>query len=75
MEDKPKPKPPMLISVAELCRTLGIGKTKAYEIINLKLIQSRTIGRRRLVVLESVEAFARGNFAQDAKTNPDAAVQ
>lgn len=46
-----------LISVSALCTTLGIGKTKAYQLINQEVFRSIVIGRRRLIVWESVQAF------------------
>lgn len=45
---------PKLISVADLCVMLGIGKTKAYELLRTDL-ESVHIGRRRLVVVGSVK--------------------
>ena len=50
---------PVFISVAELCVMLSIGRTKANELIGgAALIQSTKMGRRRLIVLESAQAFA-----------------
>lgn len=49
---------PVFISVPELCVMLGIGRTKANELIGGALIQSTKLGRRRLIVLESAQAFA-----------------
>jgi len=54
----------LLISVDELCTTLRIGRTKAYEIIRLQLVQSKTIGRRRLIVRESVRSYALSSAAE-----------
>jgi hypothetical protein len=48
---------PLLISVAEMRSMLGISKNYAYTILDQGLIESRYIGRRRLVVLESLRAY------------------
>lgn len=47
---------PKLVSVAALCIALGIGKTKAYELLQTDL-ESVRIGRRRLILMESIDAF------------------
>ena len=45
---------PKLISVADLCTMLGIGRTKAYELLRTDL-RSVRIGQRRLIVVASVK--------------------
>jgi excisionase family DNA binding protein len=44
-------------SVNEACAMSGIGRTKLYELIDEKKIQTRQIGRRRLVIIESIRAL------------------
>ena len=55
-----------LISVGELCTTFGIGKTVAYELINKQVFRSIVIGRRRLIVWESVQDFVSSEAARGA---------
>jgi excisionase family DNA binding protein len=43
-----------LISVREACRLLSIGNTSAWTLIKSGRIQTRKIGRRRLIVYSSV---------------------
>lgn len=51
----------LTISVAQLCVLLGIGKTSAYAAIRAGTIATVLVGRRRLVVLASVERLMEGN--------------
>lgn len=53
---------PELISVDELTRMLGIGRTKAYELLSEGKIESACIGRRRLISRKSARAYADGLF-------------
>lgn len=55
--------PPLLVSVPEACRLLGIGRTKLYEIIQDDPLASVSIGRRRLVCMSSIEGLAGGSRA------------
>lgn len=48
---------PVLISIADASRALGIGKTKMYELISKNALTTVQIGTRRLVTLQSVRAF------------------
>ncbi len=48
---------PQLISIGQLCTQLGIGRTKAYELLADKKISSMKIGSRKLVVYKSVIDF------------------
>jgi len=58
---------PTFISVRDLCSMLGIGRTKAYELINEGSIQSAQIGRRRLIVRKSASTFADSAASREAK--------
>ena len=40
-------------SIGEFCRLSGIGRTKVYELLGDGDLESISIGRRRLIVLES----------------------
>lgn len=46
--------PPVLCSVADAARALGIGKTKTYSLISEQLLDTVSIGSRRLVTVESI---------------------
>lgn len=50
---------PKLISVADFCVMLGVGRTKAYQLLNfyepLGEVETTKIGRRRLIVRSSAE--------------------
>jgi excisionase family DNA binding protein len=47
-------------SIAEACSATGLGKTKLYELIGQRAIASTTVGRRRLIQVESLRAFLLG---------------
>jgi excisionase family DNA binding protein len=40
-------------SIGEFCRLSGIGRTKVYELLGEGNLESISIGRRRLIVLDS----------------------
>ena len=44
-------------SVDEACKISGLGRTTIYELIARKELQSRRIGRRRLVLVSSLEGL------------------
>lgn len=44
-------------TVKEACEMTGLGKTKLYELMNENRIETITIGRRRLVKVESLRAL------------------
>lgn len=46
-----------LTSVTEMARTLGISTKQAYRLLNQRVIESRYLGRRRLVSRASLNAF------------------
>ena len=41
-------------TVAEACEATGLGRTKLYELIGEGLLDTTTIGRRRLVLVRSL---------------------
>ena len=49
------PGTPLAVSVKEMCRLLGIGNTKAWEMIGSGRVKTFTIGRKRLVIFSSIE--------------------
>lgn len=54
------------IPVSEFCRVTGLGRTKAYELINSKKIKSVLIGRRRLVLVSSIRRLLSEEAQHDA---------
>ena len=55
---------PLLVSVAECCEILSIGRTKAYELIGTGVLATVKIGDRRLVRTESIRKLAETGDAQ-----------
>jgi excisionase family DNA binding protein len=48
---------PIFISTKETARLLGVSRNHVYELLDRKVIDSRYIGRRRMVVKASLDAF------------------
>ena len=48
---------PLAIDIDEFCKLTGVGRTKAYELINERQIARIKVGRRSLITYESAEAF------------------
>lgn len=57
---------PVLCSIADAARLLGIGKTKAYELIDQGALKTVSIGARRLVRTDSIKRLAEGSAVPDA---------
>ncbi|WP_346321639.1 helix-turn-helix domain-containing protein [Emcibacter sp. SYSU 3D8] len=49
---------PILCSISEAAKALGLGRSKTYELIAAGQLETVSIGRRRLIRIESVKAFA-----------------
>lgn len=58
--------PALLITVEEAARLLGIGRTKAYELVMSGEVQSIKLGRRRLMVRASLDSFIEKKVAEGA---------
>lgn len=54
---------PVLISIEKAAEALSIGRTKTYQLIDEGKLGTVTIGRRRLVRMDSLHAIARGGAA------------
>jgi excisionase family DNA binding protein len=52
-----EPAPPKLQPVKEAARLLGLGPTKTNELIRDGLLKSIKVGKRRLVLNESIDDF------------------
>jgi excisionase family DNA binding protein len=46
-----------LCSIAEASKALGVGRTKTYEMLKARELESIQIGTRRLVKLDSIKSF------------------
>lgn len=51
----------MLCSIAEASTTLGIGRTKLYQLLANGQLASLHIGTRRLVKVDSIKALLEGS--------------
>ncbi|MBY0620614.1 MAG: helix-turn-helix domain-containing protein [Sphingomonas ursincola] len=49
---------PLLISVQEAARMLAVGRTSIYELINSGELETKKLGRRRLVTIDSIRRVA-----------------
>lgn len=58
-EENPPGSDPLLLSVPEVARLLGVGRTTAFALIRSREIESLKIGTRRLIPREAVEAYVR----------------
>lgn len=47
----------LVLSVAETARTLGLGRTKVYDLLDSGELKSVRVGRRRLVSAASVRSL------------------
>ncbi len=52
-----------LYSISQAAHALGIGRSKAYQLIDEGRLVTVNIGRRRLVRIDSVRALALGEAA------------
>ena len=55
---KPDGEPPLLVSVADAARMLGIGRSSMWKLIGRGEIGARRIGRRTLIRRQALENFA-----------------
>jgi excisionase family DNA binding protein len=49
---------PLLCSVEEAGRLLSIGRSRIYELMDEGALDSRKLGKRRLITTASIESFA-----------------
>lgn len=57
---------PVLCSIADAARMLGIGKTKTYNLIDEGHLKTVFIGTRRLVTVESISRLASATASDKA---------
>ena len=46
---------PISVTISEACRVSGLGRSSIYELIKQQKLKTTAIGRRRLVLFESLE--------------------
>jgi excisionase family DNA binding protein len=51
--------PPLAYRVASFCKSVGIGRTKFYELVRQGKIRTVVIGGRRLIPADEVERLLR----------------
>ena len=61
MKSVPKP---LVVRFGDMCRMLGIGTTKGYELINSGEVESYLDGSARMVVVASLEAYVERKRAE-----------
>lgn len=49
---------PLLISITEAAKALSLGRTSVYELIRTGELDTRKMGRRRLVTVASIKRLA-----------------
>lgn len=54
---------PVLLSIEKAAEYLSIGRSKTYDLISDGKLVTVSIGRRRLVRVDSLQALARGEAA------------
>jgi excisionase family DNA binding protein len=54
----------LLLSVGEAAEVIGLGRTRTYELVMAKKIQSVKVGRRRLVVRSSLADFVQALLSE-----------
>ncbi len=52
--------PPMLVSIKEARRLIGVGNARIYQLINAGALETVRIGQRRMVRYSSLQKFAAG---------------
>ena len=55
--------PPLLCGISQAAAMLGVGRSTVYELLKDQRLQSVSIGRRRLVRIESLSSLAAGETA------------
>lgn len=61
---------PLLVSITESCRLLGVGRTKLYELIASGELQLRKIGRKSLIAMSDLQRWAERLPAIDTNGGP-----
>ena len=62
-QPRPIPENAVSVRVPEMCALLGIGATKANELVKSGAVESVLLGKTRLVSLKSIKALLPGQAA------------
>lgn len=49
---------PLLVSITDAAKSLGLGRTSVYEMIRAGELDTRKMGRRRLITVASIKRLA-----------------
>ncbi|MEP0189657.1 MAG: helix-turn-helix domain-containing protein [Erythrobacter sp.] len=49
---------PLLVSINEAAKALNLGRTSIYELISQEKLDTRKMGRRRLITVASIKRLA-----------------
>ncbi len=52
------PNHPILVTIPEACRLVGLGRTRLYDLLRERQIEAVKIGKRTLVKYSSLQALA-----------------
>lgn len=59
-----RPASKLFASTEETCEITALGRTTVYQLLNEGVLRSVKVGRRRLVVIESIRALAAGSAGE-----------
>ena len=48
---------PLAISVSDACKICGVGRTTLYQMLKNGSLESKLVGRKRLVIVKSIERY------------------
>ncbi len=63
--------PPISVTLQESCRLSGLGMSKIYEAIGDGTLESVTIGKRRLVMYDSLRRMIEAGHSLPRETRPN----
>jgi excisionase family DNA binding protein len=58
---------PLLLSIADCCRLIGLGRTKFYELVASGAIPLRKVGKKSLISAADLKRWAEALPIDDAK--------
>lgn len=53
------PLSPLAIGIPDACRMTGLGRSTMFDLIRRREIETRKVGRRRLILTDSLTAYIR----------------
>jgi excisionase family DNA binding protein len=70
--DQPKEITPLAVTVAECCRLTSLSVVTIYDLLKKGQLSSTKIGRRRLIIVESIQRLLAPEMAKAAVAAPTA---